>query len=308
MAKIYLGILKCWKTTSGGGTDEVYAKFFADGQQVGRWPHSGECDMNVGSEVFVNQLFEFNREFKIELWKYDSTSTDNRMGDRTFFASGSGFGRVWLTNPTQGNNYELSYEYLGNKAVTLHSAKCIAMSGSIDSLLIVSQAVGLASSVASTARAIVGSITKPSDRAIAQALNAGANILNEIPGLAEAVANAENYPDRLYMTFMNQPGVDKRLWPSPAKYYEILSGQIVRFDNLRFPLEGSLDLTLWEYNSDFGDDYLGSFAVDKDVAEGAYVTTVTSSSEGSIYLVAYTISSQENRVDATLEEELVLLN
>ncbi|MCU0537600.1 MAG: C2 domain-containing protein [Hydrococcus sp. Prado102] len=294
MAKIFLGKLKCWKTTSGGGADDVYAKFFVDGRSVGRWPYSGDCDMNVGSEVFINQAFEFSREFQIELWEYDSTSSDDFMGAHTFYASGSGSGTVWLTNPKEGNNHELSYEYLGSrvKVVTLHSAKCVAMSESLNSSLI-SQAMGLTSSVVSVAGSILSNIPKPPAQLVGQALNAGAAVFNQIPGLAQAIADSGNYPDQLYMTFTNQPGVDKRFWPLPAKYYEILPGQIVRFDNLRYSLSESRDITLWEYDSGSGDDHLGSFAIEKDIAEGNYVTTVTSSSEGSIYLVAYTVAQEE---------------
>lgn len=48
MAKISLSRLKCIKTSSGGGADDVYAKFFVDGREAGRWPNSGDYDMRVG--------------------------------------------------------------------------------------------------------------------------------------------------------------------------------------------------------------------------------------------------------------------
>ncbi len=48
MAKIVLTKLKCVKTSSGGGGDDVYAKFFVDGREAQKWPISGDYDMNVG--------------------------------------------------------------------------------------------------------------------------------------------------------------------------------------------------------------------------------------------------------------------
>lgn len=294
MASIFLGKLKCWKTTSGGGADDVYAKIFVDGQQVGRWPYSGDYDMRIGDEAYPNLKFSFNNQLKVELWEYDSVSADDYMGAYTFSASSSGAGAVRFQNPEEGNDYELNYEYMQAKVKTLrlHSAKCVAMSGSVNSNL-VSQAAGLSSSVASAAGTVLGGIPDPNTQLIGQALNAGAAVLEKIPGLAEAIDEAGNFPDQLYLTFTNQPGVQKRFWPQPGKYYEILPGQIVRFDGLRFPLNQPLDISLWEYDYGSGDDHLGTFAIEQNTQEGAHVATVTSSSEASIYLVAYTVGLEE---------------
>ncbi|MEG4227369.1 hypothetical protein QUA35_15550 [Microcoleus sp. N9_B2] len=294
MAKISLSRLKCIKVSSGGGADDVYAKFFIDGREAGRWPISGDYDMRVGDVAFINMAFSFNKDLKVELWEYDSTSADDYMGAHIFSATGSGSGTIKLTDPKEGNLYELSYEYLATKikVVRPHSAKCVAMSGSVNSGL-VQQAAGLSSAVATAAAKVLDNVPYPKAQLVAQALNAGAAVLEKIPGLVEAIAAAGNYPDQLYMTFTNQPGVEKRFWPQPGKYYEIYAGQIVRFDELRYPLTQPLDISLWEYDYGSGDDQLGSFAIEKETAPGSYVVTVTSASEASIYLVAYTVAEEE---------------
>lgn len=294
MPKIFVSKLKCNKTTSGGGADDVYANIYADGQRIARWPDRGDCDMNTGNEAFLNTTFSFNSQLKIELWEYDSTSADDYMGAYTFTASGSGSGKVKFANPEEGNDYDLNYEYLATKikTVRLHSAKCVAMSSSVDGNL-VNQAAGLANSVSGAAGSVLSNVPNPKAQLVGEALNAGAKVLEKIPGLVEAIGKSGNYPDQLYLTFTNQPGVDKRFWPQPGKYYEILPGQIVRFDQLRFPLTQPLDISLWEYDYGSGDDHLGTFAIETDLSEGTYVETVTSSSEGSIYLVAYTVTLEE---------------
>ena len=151
----------------------------------------------------------------------------------------------------------------------------------------------MSGAVAEAAGKVMGNTPNPKAQLVGEALEAGATVLKHIPGLVDAIAKAGNYPDQLYMTFSNQPGIDKRFWPQPGKYYEILAGQIVRFDELRYPLTQPLDITLWEYDYGPGDDHLGSFAIGKDTEPGTYVKTVTSASEASIYLVAYVVAEEE---------------
>lgn len=294
MAKIVLNQLKCIKTSSGGGADDVYAKFFVDGRETQRWPISGDYDMRVGDVAFINLTFSFNKDLKVELWEYDSTSADDYMGTHVFSATGSGSGKITLSDPKEGNIYELGYEYLAAKikVVRFLSAKCVAMSGSVNSAL-VQQALGLSSEVANAAGNVLGNVPNPKAQLVGKALEAGAKVLEKIPGLVDAIGQAGNYPDQLYMTFTNQPGIEKRFWPQPGKYYDIYAGQIVRFDELRYPLTQPLDVSLWEYDSGSGDDQLGSFAIEKDTAPGSSVITVTSASEASIYLVAYSVAEEE---------------
>jgi hypothetical protein len=298
MATIILKKLKCIKTSSGGGADDVYMKLFADGREVQRWPSRGDYDMRTGDEAFPNLQLTFNKDMKVELWEYDSTSSDDYMGAYIFSTSGTGSGRAVLHDPIEGNIYELDYEYLPSKIkfATLISAKCIAMSDSVNSALI-SAACGVSGEVANAAGSILGAVPDATAQAVGKALEAGAKVLEQIPGLVDAIAQAGNYPDQLYLTFSNQPGADKRFWPNPAKYYEIYAGQIIRFDGLRFALTQPLDISLWEYDYGSGDDQLGSFAIEKDTAPGTYVKTVTSASECSIYLVAYSVR-EENKFPA----------
>lgn len=294
MAKIVLTKLKCVKTSSGGGADDVYAKFFVDGREAQKWPISGDYDMNVGDEAFINQTFSFDKDLKIDLWEYDSTSSDDYMGSHIFPATGSGSSKITLSDPKEGNVYELSYEYLTTKikVARLHSAKCVAMSDSVNSEL-VNKAASLSSDVSAAAAKVLGKTPNPKAQLVGQALEAGATVLKGIPGLVDAIGKAGNYPDQLYLTFTNQPGVTKRFWPQPGKFYEIYAGQIVRFDEARYPLTQPIDISLWEYDVISSDDQLGSFAIEKDTEPGTYVKTVTSASEASIYLVAYTVTEEE---------------
>ena len=294
MTKVVLTKLKCIQTSGGGGADDVYAKFFVDGQQTQRWPMRADVDMNRGDEQFINQTFSFQKDLKIELWEYDSNSSDDYMGAYIFSATGSGSGKIVLSDPKEGNIYELGYDYIPDrvKVARLHSTKCIAMSESVNSDL-VNKAAALSGAVAEATGKVLGNTSKPEAQLVGQALEAGAIVLKQIPGLVDAIGRAGNYPDQLYMTFSNQPGIDKRFWPNPGKYYEILAGQIVRFDDLRYPLTQPLDITLWEYDYGAGDDHLGSFAIEKDTAPGTYVKTITSASEASIYLVAYVVAEEE---------------
>lgn len=294
MAKIVLTKLKCVKTSSGGGADDVYAKFFVDGREAQKWPISGDYDMNVGDEAFINQTFSFDKDLKIDLWEYDSTSSDDYMGSHIFPATGSGSSKITLSDPKEGNVYELSYEYLTTKikVARLHSAKCVAMSDSVNSEL-VNKAASLSSDVSAAAAKVLGKTPNPKAQLVGQALEAGATVLKGIPGLVDAIGKAGNYPDQLYLTFTNQPGVTKRFWPQPGKFYEIYAGQIVRFDEARYPLTQPIDISLWEYDYVSSDDQLGSFAIEKDTEPGTYVKTVTSASEASIYLVAYTVTEEE---------------
>jgi hypothetical protein len=151
----------------------------------------------------------------------------------------------------------------------------------------------LSGAVAQAADKVLGKTSNPYAQLVGEALEAGATVLQQIPGLVDAIGRAGNYRDQVYLTFSNQPGIDKRFWPNPGKYYEMLPGQIVRFDGLRYPLTQPLNITLWEYDYGAGDDHLGSFAIEKDTEPGTYIKTVTSASEASIYLVAYVVAEEE---------------
>jgi len=178
------------------------------------------------------------------------------------------------------------------KVARLHSAKCIAMSESVNSDL-VNKAAALSGAVAEATGKVLGNTSKPEAQLVGEALEAGATVLKKVPGLEDAIGRAGNYPDQLYLTFSNQPGIDKRLWPNPTKYYDMLPGEIVQFDDLCYPLTQPLDITLWEYDYGAGDDHLGSFVIEKDTEPGTYIKTVTSASEASIYLIAYVVAEEE---------------
>ncbi len=182
------------------------------------------------------------------------------------------------------------------KVARLHSAQCVAVEGSINSEL-VQEASARTRAVEDEARKVLGNTPNPKAYLVGEAFSAGSHALKEIPNFLGAIRRAEKYPDQLYMTFNNQPGVDNRFWPRPQKYHEIYAGQIIRFDELRYPLTESLNISLWEYDYGPGDDLLGNFVIEKETKPGTYVKLVTSASasdsEPSIYLVAYTVAEEE---------------
>ena len=295
MATILLTKLKCIRPSDGGGADDVYVNFFVDGVKVGRWPEHGDIAMDKwDSEQFINRSFSFRKDLKVELWEHDPTSPDDYMGAYIFSATDSGSGNITLSDLKEGNIYQLGYNYMPvrGKIVRLHSTKCIAMSESVNSDL-VNKAAALSGAVAEAAGKVLGNTPNPQAQLVGEALEAGATVLKKIPDLVDAIGRAGNYPDQIYMTFSDQSGVQNRIWPRPGKYDEVLAGQIVRFDELRYPLTQSLDITLWEYDYGSGDDHLGSFAIEKDTEPGTYVKTVTSASEASIYLIAYVVAEEE---------------
>ncbi|MEG4986984.1 hypothetical protein QUB08_14605 [Microcoleus sp. BR0-C5] len=293
MAKIRFNKLQCRKTTSGGGKDDTYAKFFVDGNYHSRWPDNGDCDMGVGDEAYVDRQFEFKNSLKVELWEYDSTSSDDYMGAYKFDASERGSGTATLANQEEGDEYKLQYECLGQKAKTLRldSGKCVLVSSGIDSKVI-DAAFNLASEVSEAAGRVLAKTENPKAKLVGEALDAGAKVLMRIPELVKAINDVGGYPDQLYLTRTNQPGVNRRFWPV-GEYYEIRSGQIVRFDDVRFPLTSPVDINLWEYDFGSGDDHLGSFSIDTEESLGVHVKTITSSTECSIYLVAYRVTEEE---------------
>ncbi|NEQ67854.1 MAG: hypothetical protein F6K21_20590 [Symploca sp. SIO2D2] len=296
MTKIYLKDLECIRTSSGGfGADDVYIKITIDNQRKKiRLPRSGVYELDEGQRVKLNQKYEFENFLKLELYDEDTFSSDDFLGSYKFLATQTGSGKATISNPTEGDEYELSYEVIPGKIKTarLSSAKCVLVSSSIDAEVI--KAVSnVASQAASAFGEVIKGVPNPKAKLIGQALEAASKVITGIPDVAEAIDQASGYPDQLFITTNNQPEVSQRIWPKPPKEFEeIRSGQIVRFENLVFPLTSPLDFSLWEYDYVTSSDFLGAFAIETEIPTGAYVETVTSTTECSIYLVAYTVQEE----------------
>ncbi len=289
--KILLKQLKCLKTS--GGDDDTYAKFFVDGHYVSRWPNSGDHDMGAGAEVYIAREFKFYNNMKVELWEYDSGSGDDFLGSHKFFA-GSGSGYVKLENSSEGDRYQLFYEYIVPakvKTVYLRSMKCVSVSSGIDAAVI-DAVFGLTSDVADAAGKIVGAIPEPTAKVVGAALEAGAAVLSGVPLIIKAIDSIGDYPDQLYLTRGNKPGKNTRFWPSANYrdgYYEMHKKQTVRFNNVQFRLTEPVNINMWEYDYGSGDDDLGRISIDVNKRVGNYIETVASKEHKSIYLVAYSI-------------------
>lgn len=295
MTKICLGRLTCWETTSGPGDDDVYAKIFVDGHQVSRWPTSGDCEMGKGDQIDMNLILDFNRELKLEFWEADSWGSDDYLGASKFHPGIEGEGEVEIRNSDEGNIYKLQYQSLAKKIKTLRleSLKCVMASASTDADVIDS-VMGLTSKASEAAAAVLEGVPNPKAQLIGKALKAASDVFEAVPKVAQAIEASVEYPDQLYITNSNQSGTGRRIWPgrdTPADTIDIRTGQMVRFDNIRFALTKAIDLSFWEWDV-IRDDFLGSFSVDTDKPEGVYVDTVCTPKEISIYLIAYRVSEE----------------
>ena len=289
MAKIYLNKLECI-ATAGSGADDTYAIINVDGKKY-RWPKKGDHEMERGEIGYIKKEFEFNRTLKIELWEAD-TFSDDRMGSYTFKASGNGSGFATIENPDEGSEYKLEYEYIGEnvKDVTIKMAKCVKVASGID-MEVLKEVMSMSSDVAKSAGNILGNVNNPKAKVISEALKAGADVLNKVPGLAKAIDDAGGYPDQLYLTHTNQPGVKNRFWPT-SDYYEVRSGQIIRFDELTFPLTAPVDINFWEYDWSSPDDHLGCCSIEVDQPVGLHTEVITNKQEGAVYILIYEVKER----------------
>ena len=279
--------------TAGDGADELYARIHKDGRFISQWPHEGHVDMNVGDKVHIDRPVTFNKTARIELWEYDSGSGDDYLKDHTIKAGGKGEKRVKIHSSEEGSLYELRYEYLPKKVKTVRllSAKCIRVANGTDAGVI-SAAFKMAGKASAVAGQSIGMTLDPKMAMVGAALEAGSKVFLSVPGMVEAIDRAGQYPDQLYMTRTNQSGVQRRCWPPYGTYKELRSGQIERFDNLRFILSDPVDINIWEYDSGSGDDHLGFFTIESGEPDKVHFKSVAHPTEGSLYMFAYLIRKE----------------
>lgn len=110
-----------------------------------------------------------------------------------------------------------------------------------------------------------------------------------LPGVIEAIEVARDDPDNLYLTNTTQPGRDESLWPGSGEVIEMRPRQSAAPD-VSFDIDGSRNLSLWDYDTVSRDDHLGSVAIDAiEAGQGAIGRLTSSQVEGSIYSIIYDI-------------------
>lgn len=292
MKKLNIGKLTCI-TTSEYSNDEVYANITIDGKKSIRWPQSGSVSMGEHDSVDLNLSLDFEHSVKVELWEEDGGwDSDDFLGRYIFSANETGEGKIVIYDNDEGDQYTLNYLIPEGKtkSVSLVTAKCMAVSSSIDADLI-TEICNMSSQIASAASAVLADSPDPNTKSISAALDAGAKVITAVPALAQAIDKAGEYPDQLYITLAESSGKDKRAWPKYEDYHITNKNDMIRFDSSEstFSLASPKDFYFWEYDSGSGDDHLGMLSVETDKDVGVYCDMVSNSNGGSIYLVAYKV-------------------
>lgn len=120
-------------------------------------------------------------------------------------------------------------------------------------------------------------------------LNAIQTAINALPGLLEAVDQARQDPDDLYVTTNTAGGLDNAVWPGNQRTQPTQAGQS---QSIRLPLQfsGNLNVSLWDYDSSSDDDLLGSITVlEAEAGRGDIAKLAASAVESSAYYVVYRV-------------------
>jgi len=125
--------------------------------------------------------------------------------------------------------------------------------------------------------------------ALGHAGGAVKDVVEAIPGVIEAIAIARNDPDNLYLTFSTEGGRDSAFWPGPGRDTEMRAGQSV-YLGLSYEFNGSMNLSMWDYDDVSRDDLLGSVTVEEaEAGAGEFIKKAFSTIEGSCYLLSYSV-------------------
>jgi hypothetical protein len=118
----------------------------------------------------------------------------------------------------------------------------------------------------------------------------GANPGVAIGNLLQAIDVARADPDDLYVTTGTAGGRDNAVWPGRGQNSVMRSGQSQPL-NLQIPFAGSLNVSLWDYDSGSRDDLLGSVTIlESDFGQGDLAKIAASPVEGSVYYVVYNVN------------------
>ena len=113
-------------------------------------------------------------------------------------------------------------------------------------------------------------------------------VLQQVPGVLEALDVARADPDILYLTKVTAGQLDNAIWPGGGNVNDIQGGQSVALD-VQCEFDFSQNISLWDYDvSD--DDLLGSVtAFASEAGQGIQVKLASSNVEGSAYYVIYEV-------------------
>src|SRR4051812_3517299 len=108
--------------------------------------------------------------------------------------------------------------------LTILAIECKVHSTGVDPQINdIAHAVQQVADVGAASAAIAG----PEGAAVGAALKAAGDLIVAVFNLAGALDRAGDYPDQLYLSLSNNPGVG-RIFPVASDYYNIRGGQIVR--------------------------------------------------------------------------------
>ncbi|MFL9901313.1 hypothetical protein PQR75_29895 [Paraburkholderia fungorum] len=105
-----------------------------------------------------------------------------------------------------------------------------------------------------------------------------------VPGLIAAIDGARGDPDDLYLTTSTERGLGNKVWPTDRETMPVGTGQSTA-PNLALSFDGSLNVSLWDYDSGSRDDLLGSITVEESELGNELLKKAASDVEGSIYYV-----------------------
>ena len=283
MSTVYLNNLRCLATT-GGGADDTYAKIYVDGRYKARWPDRGDHDMDRGDRARINRSYDFNNEVKIELWEYDSGSSDDYMGSCKITNQEKGHRNQRIRNREEGDEYELTYEVTTLRHLKINRVQCLAPASGITNwtrgifgTIAGAIAIGFTASGATvTGGALYAAIGK----------NASAATSSTIAAI-ETLDNITKGQDDLYIKINGE-----KVWPN-GKYHGAHAFKPIN-PRINKPFKhDKVVIELMEYDSGSGDDLLGRLEIDtRNMKEEKLKQTllVGSEAEGSLYEVHIEIS------------------
>ena len=312
MATIGFDTLQCNTLTHGGwGNDHIRLLFYVDVPDTSNlnslplpqgWPRDGQ--MMEASETLSMQTamaFDFTSNLVVQLINYHHGQSDEPelLGSHVYLPDGAGSNQT--TFDAYDSSYTLTYTYLQPgqtfKYVQLLSLLCIKPATSIDGAVIksITDALG---AVAQAFGDAMKNVQDPRAVAAGVAVSAAGQVLQKIPDIAHAIAEAGNYNDQLYIALGGNTSRGQKIYPNAA-YWEMNTGSLVSLAsyNLGFPIINVTTFTLFEADQS-NDDWLGSIVIDDGAASGfGQQVVVGPESEGSVYIASYEIMTSPDWQD-----------
>lgn len=109
----------------------------------------------------------------------------------------------------------------------------------------------------------------------------------QVPGLIQAIDQARQDPDNLYLTLGDARGSENAAWPGQRARLPMQGAQSTAL-NVEHEFAHSVNISLWDYDEFSDDDLLGSVtALAEEAGRGPIAKLATSPIEGSAYYVVY---------------------